>query len=474
MKYHIGLVGLGKFLGQVVRKMDSLASDPANIVVGICVSDDFMPEVDIPVYTHWQDLVRECRLDFLVLLSDDVSLKKEIRDNLPVNVDLAEEVPGKSGIVNIIYRAVFQKKYNRKVKFLQSLVEALPFPAIIFNKLGIITHWNSSSEKFTTVRAEQVIGRKEAGRAFYYQERALIGQMLLNDCSLNDYRSCFPDPDMEIAVKDDSVMVKGFMEFKGAMQGYYQVTCQKIRLDGKVIGVIELVQDLNALTLLQEEAEKKQEALHSIVNHLPFPMVQTKLDGTIIFINRAGGDMLQNKTSSAEDGLSADLFSVCPEIREEFVGFIKTLSADYPEDYSAERQMNKTVFWQESHWDVTCINPPGQNQELVWIIRNVSLKEQESQLSTALAMVGTICHELSQPLTAIINSSQLLARTKPEDSERAERHQKIIEEQGERLFGIYKKLQNISQVRLQKYLDTQILDLEESSDDFRFQKNDRK
>ena len=474
MKYHIGLIGPGKLLGQVVRKLESLAHNSGNKFVGICVSDDFIPEVDIAVYTHWQDFVRDCRLDFLVLLSDDLTLKKEIRENLPLNIDLAEEIPGKSGIVNIIYRAVFQKKYNKKVKFLHSLVESLPFPAIIFNRFGIIMHWNSSCESFTSIRAEQVIGKKEAGRAFYYGERALIGQMLLNDYSLNEYRACFPDPDIEITVKDDSVMVKGFMNFKSTMQGYYQVTSHKIHLDGKVIGAIELVQDLNALTLLQEEATKKQEALHSIVNHLPFPMVQTKLDGTIIFINRAGGDMLQHKADDMMNDRSADLFAACPEIREEFDGFIKTLSADGPEAYSMERQLNKTVFWQESHWDVTCINPPGQNQELVWIIRNVSLKEKESQLSTALAMVGTICHELSQPLTAIINSSQLFARTNPEDSERAARHRRIIEEQGERLLGIYKKLQNISQVRLQKYLDTQILDLEESTDDFRFQKNDRK
>ena len=74
-----------------------------------------------------------------------------------------------------------------------------------------------------------------------------------------------------------------------------------------------------------------------------------------------------------------------------------------------------------------------------------------------------ICHELSQPITTVIKSSRILAGTRPEDRERAEKFMRIISEQGDLLEEKYKKLQNITHLRLQNYLDTQIPDLNEST-----------
>lgn len=472
MKYYIGFIGPGRLLAQTIRKLSDVAGlNIPGTVAGVLVTNGEKPELGLPEYSHWREMVLDCNLDFLVVLSDDPELKQDIRRNLSPDVDLVESVPAMIGISDLIACSIFKKKLNKKNKFLDSFIESIPFPVLAFNHHGFVTHWNSNCEKFTKVMAENVLGKRNVGYAFFQEERPLVGQMLINDYSLSKYRQFFPDPDLEIALTKDSVMIKGFMIFKGTIQGYYQLTSQKIFLDNKVIGAIELIQDLNALTFLQEEATKKQAALHSIVNHLPFPMIQSSLNGDIIFSNKAGAELLEQMTEQAQD-TSSNLFSVCPEIKGEFADYIRSLSFEEEERYNKENQLNKTVYQNGAHWDVTCLIPPGQSTELIWIVRNVSLKEKESQLSTALAMVGTICHELSQPLTAIINSSQLLARTKPEDADRAQRHQKIINEQGERLFGIYKKLQNITQVRLQRYLDTQILDLDESADEINFQKND--
>ncbi|WP_157493100.1 histidine kinase dimerization/phospho-acceptor domain-containing protein [Desulfonatronovibrio magnus] len=460
-------------MNQVVNKLTNAGVDYSTVVSGVCLTDQGDFQAEIPVFTTWREMVQHCSLDFIALLVNDLELKKDLRTNLPLNIDLTEEVPGKAVIINIIARSVYKKKYEKKIKILEKLVEALPFPTITFNKHGFVSHWNSSCERLTKVSAESVISKKDIGRIFYNEDRLLIGQMLMQNFTLVDYRQFFPDPDLEILMEDGAVTIRGFMHFRRQMQGFYQVNCQKIFLDGEVIGVIQLIQDLNAMTMLQEDASKKQAALHSIVSHLPFPMIQSSSTGEVIFINRAGSEMLGHSQQEAQNA-SRNLFQMRPEIIEEFSDFIRNLSLADNDSYIHERQHSKILFWDNVHWEVTCLSPPGQNLELIWIVRNVSDKEKESQLNTAIAMVGTICHELSQPLTAIINSSQLLARTKAEDVERSQRHQKIISEQGDRLFDIYRKLQNITQVRMQKYLDTQILDLDESVEEMHFQKNDKK
>ncbi|WP_028575848.1 PAS domain-containing protein [Desulfonatronovibrio hydrogenovorans] len=467
MKYKIGLIGPGKLLSHVVGKLGRSMPESSGKVTGVCITDQEVFEHGVPAYSQWRDLVKNISPDYVMVLTRDQELRADIRQNLPGHIDLAEELPGKLGTVNMITMAVLKKKVEKKKRFLTSMVEAFPFAAVIFNRFGVVSHWNSGCEDLTGVKAEDVVGSQDVGRAFYDHERPLIGQMLLKDYSSSQYRRFFPSPDLDIDLDQGSVVVKGFMGYRGKIQGYYQVTAQKIVLDGQVIGAIELIQDLNALTFLQEEAARKQAALHSIVNHLPFPMVQTTLQGSVIFINKTALDFLGEMSGADPQDLPLNIFKVYPELENEFSSFLRGLAKEKDDLYHQERQHSKIIYREGSSLDVTCLSPPGQSSELIWIIRNVSHKERESQLNTALAMVGTISHELSQPLTAIINSSQLLSRTKPEDVERARRHQKIINEQGERLFGIYRKLQNITQVRMQKYLDTQILDLDESAEEMR-------
>ncbi|MCA1743264.1 MAG: PAS domain-containing protein, partial [Desulfovibrionales bacterium] len=301
MKYYIGFIGPGRLLSQTVRKLSDVAGiNIPGTVAGVCVTNKEGFELDLPVYSHWHELVLDCNLDFLIVLSDDSELKQDIRRNLSLDVELVEYVPAMIGISDLIASSIFRKKLSKKNKFLDSFIESIPFPVLAFNHNGFVTHWNSNCEKFTKVMAQNVLGKKDVGDVFFQDKRPLLGQMLLNDYSLSNYRQFFPDPDLEIVLKKDSVMIKGFLIFKGAIQGYFQITSQKIFLDDKVIGSIELIQDLNALTFLQEEATKKQAALHSIVSHLPFPMIQSSLNGDIIFSNKAGSEFLEQMIEQAQ------------------------------------------------------------------------------------------------------------------------------------------------------------------------------
>ena len=203
--------------------------------------------------------------------------------------------------------------------------------------------------------------------------------------------------------------------------------------------------------------------LQSIANHLPFPMIQTGKDGLVVFVNKVAAEVFKELSSSRKDALRLNIFSAFPELKEEFISFIQGLPDGRDDVCELETKFSRNVYWGEAEWEVTCLRPPGQVAELIWIIRSVSGKEKETQFNTALAIVGTICHELSQPITTVIKSSRILAGTRPEDRERAEKFMRIISEQGDLLEEKYKKLQNITHLRLQNYLDTEIPDLNEST-----------
>lgn len=88
------------------------------------------------------------------------------------------------------------------------------------------------------------------------------------------------------------------------------------------------------------------------------------------------------------------------------------------------------------------------------------LKEKE-RLAAVSETIGAICHELNQPLQAIMGNVELLAEFKLEDKA-ISRIEKIYVEI-ERIKSINRKLRNITRYQTKPYLSTSILDVERSA-----------
>lgn len=81
----------------------------------------------------------------------------------------------------------------------------------------------------------------------------------------------------------------------------------------------------------------------------------------------------------------------------------------------------------------------------------------------AVEVAGAAAHELSQPLTAIVGSAELLLRKVDADSPLRRSLERVLSE-SERMAGILKQISQITKYRTKPYLgDTQIVDLEASS-----------
>jgi signal transduction histidine kinase len=211
-----------------------------------------------------------------------------------------------------------------------------------------------------------------------------------------------------------------------------------------------------------------QGRLEAIISHLPLPLVHSDIQGRLLYANRAALlSALHPRLSGKRIRMEGFNFLSCfPEIDREFrTHFLNDIGAALPE---LTPRLSKTMNVQirDQQWAVTCLALPEKDDvwTLLWIMHSISSKEEQDRLNAALAMAGAISHELSQPLTAIINSAQILGNTAMDDGERIRRHVRIITSEGERVLALYQKLHNITKFKLTTYLDTQIFDLEKSAD----------
>ncbi len=87
---------------------------------------------------------------------------------------------------------------------------------------------------------------------------------------------------------------------------------------------------------------------------------------------------------------------------------------------------------------------------------------QDEKLKGSLAMAGTICHELNQPLQYIYSASQLLLMDLPKGSQEHAHVSKILENV-DKMAAITKKLMGITSFKTRAYVgETKILDIERS------------
>jgi DNA-binding response OmpR family regulator len=84
------------------------------------------------------------------------------------------------------------------------------------------------------------------------------------------------------------------------------------------------------------------------------------------------------------------------------------------------------------------------------------------RLRVTLETAGAACHELSQPLTVMCGSAELLLQKMPE-ADPLRRLALRIFESGKRATDLLHRLQGIHSYRTRPYLDRSILDLERSS-----------
>ena len=89
-------------------------------------------------------------------------------------------------------------------------------------------------------------------------------------------------------------------------------------------------------------------------------------------------------------------------------------------------------------------------------------KRSKEKLTGALEMAGAVCHELNQPLTAILLSAEILRNQLPEDHQDHELVKTIFDQA--RIMGtITKKIKRITNYTTKKYLGkTKIIDIDKS------------
>jgi signal transduction histidine kinase len=220
---------------------------------------------------------------------------------------------------------------------------------------------------------------------------------------------------------------------------------------------VQLV-ELNEKQIQTILAYGTEDQIKPVLSHIPYPTLLTKADGTILFANNSIYQLSLFENINLRSSKAPNLFQYLPKLELEY----RDNQSSVWEFVSKSVSLNHN----EEQWEFTFIQVPKSttHSHIVWLVHDLKGEEEEKRLNAAMSVVGAISHELSQPITAIVNSAQLLLSTPQGNIQRLQRHKEIISNESERIFDLYRKLRTINKYKLKNYLGTQIFDIEQSSD----------
>lgn len=75
---------------------------------------------------------------------------------------------------------IIQQDKLRSEARLQSIIQGSPIPQFVIDSNHHIIYWNEALEKYSGIRAEDVIGTNQQWRAFYPHERPCLADLLID------------------------------------------------------------------------------------------------------------------------------------------------------------------------------------------------------------------------------------------------------------------------------------------------------
>lgn len=137
---------------------------------------------------------------------------------------------------------------------LNQLINYNPIATFFLDKDGFVTNWNKSCELLTGVKADDVVGTKDAWKPFYEAERPVLANIILRGGNIEEMDKYYPN-----MYTKSSFLKEGYevVSFVTKIKKWIIFSANPILDDsGNVIGAVETIQDITNLKN-QEDIIKK-------------------------------------------------------------------------------------------------------------------------------------------------------------------------------------------------------------------------
>ena len=179
----------------------------------------------------------------------------------------------------------FKKLAGRReveTRKLTQIIEGNPIPTFVVGSDSNVTHWNRACERLTDISAEEMVGTDYHRRAFYYEYRELMADLIVRNAGSDEFAGLYGDKYSTSDLMSEGYQGEDFFPNLGEMGKWLFFTCAPLKdAQGNILGAIETLQDITNQKCMIEELrrqkseldekreylEKMNQALKSLLDH---------------------------------------------------------------------------------------------------------------------------------------------------------------------------------------------------------------
>ncbi len=146
-----------------------------------------------------------------------------------------------------------EKAVQDSERKLRDVVESLPIPQFAIDQDHRIIYWNKALEQLSGISAAEMLGSRDAWRAFYREPRPCLANLLVNQ-TLNDLESLYPQGLRRSSLLPEAFEGGGFHSGVDGQTRWLYFTASVIRDSrGAIVGAVETLEDIS----MQKETERR-------------------------------------------------------------------------------------------------------------------------------------------------------------------------------------------------------------------------
>ncbi len=152
---------------------------------------------------------------------------------------------------------------------IHGIMQGSPIPQFVIDRRHEVVYWNKALEKYSGIRARDIIGTDQHWRAFYKEKRPCMADLLVDDRA-DEMDKWYDGKYSKSGLVEGAYAATDFFPELGEKGKWLYFTAAAIKSNGKIIAAIETLEDVTGRKRAEEllqEAKRQAEMYVELMGH---------------------------------------------------------------------------------------------------------------------------------------------------------------------------------------------------------------